>query len=164
VNAVSVAHLMSRGITAAVAGGMMSVEALINAGARLLGGVIVRWIDAKTLLLMALAMTIVGLLALSAARDLPTMLVYAAGVGVGYGLTFFASTILLLDYFGRGPNLELFAAINLISTIGAGGPAFAGFIADHTGSFVPAFTILEGLVLMVLIAVTLMHRPRWRAA
>jgi MFS transporter, OFA family, oxalate/formate antiporter len=164
VNAVSVAHLMSRGITAAVAGGMMSVEALINAGARLLGGVIVRWIDAKILLLMALTMTIVGLLALSAARDLPTMLVYAAGVGVGYGLTFFASTILLLDYFGRGPNLELFAAINLISTIGAGGPAFAGFIADHTGSFVPTFTILEGLVLMVLIAVTLMHRPRRRAA
>jgi MFS transporter, OFA family, oxalate/formate antiporter len=160
VNAVSVAHLMSRGITAAVAGGMMSVEALINAGARLLGGVIVRWIDAKTLLLLALAMTIAGLVALSAARDLPLMLVYAAGVGVGYGLTFFASTILLLDYFGRGPNLELFAAINLISTVGAGGPAFAGFVADHTGSFVPAFTILEGLVLLVLIAVGFMRRPK----
>ena len=62
----------------------------------------------------------------------------------GYGLTFFASTILLLDYFGRGPNLELFAAVNLISTIGAVGPAFAGFVADHTGSFVPAFVILAG--------------------
>jgi cyanate permease len=58
----------------------------------------------------------------------------------------------------------LFAAINLISTVGAGGPAFAGVIADHTGSFVPAFTILEGLVLMVLIAVLLMRRPKWRAA
>ena len=164
VNAVSVAHLMSRGVTAAVAGGMMSVEALINAGARLLGGVIVRWINAKTLLLLALTMTIAGLLALSAARDLPMMLVFATGVGVGYGLTFFASTILLLDYFGRAPNLELFAAINLISTIGAGGPAFAGFVADHTGSFVPAFTILEGLVLLVLIAVALMRRPKWSAA
>jgi OFA family oxalate/formate antiporter-like MFS transporter len=164
VNAVTVAHLMSRGVTAAVAGGMMSVEALINAGARLLGGVIVRWINAKTLLLLALTMTIAGLLALSAARDLPMMLVFATGVGVGYGLTFFASTILLLDYFGRAPNLELFAAINLISTIGAGGPAFAGFVADHTGSFVPAFTILEGLVLLVLIAVALMRRPKWGAA
>ena len=149
VNAVSVAHLMSRGIPAAVAGGMMSVEALVNAGARLLGGVIVHWINAKALLLWSLAMLIVGLVALSAAHDLPLMLVYAVGVGVGYGLTFFASTILLLDYFGRAPNLELFAAINLISTVGAGGPAFAGFVADRTGSFVPAFTILEVLVLMV---------------
>lgn len=164
VNAVSVAHLMSRGIPAAVAGGMMSVEALVNAGARLLGGVIVHWINAKALLLWSLAMLIVGLVALSAAHDLPLMLVYAVGVGVGYGLTFFASTILLLDYFGRAPNLELFAAINLISTVGAGGPAFAGFVADRTGSFVPAFTILEVLVLMVLLAVMLMRRPRRRTA
>jgi MFS family permease len=164
VNAVSVAHLMTRGVTAAVAGGMMSAEALINAGARLAGGVIVRWIDAKTLLLLSLAAMIVGLVALSAAHDLPLMLVYAAGIGIGYGLTFFASTILLLDYFGRAPNLELFAAINLISTVGSGGPAFAGFVADHTGSFVPAFTILEGLVLLVLVAVLLMRRPQRRAA
>ncbi|MGZ5925544.1 MAG: MFS transporter [Rhizomicrobium sp.] len=164
VNAVSVAHLMGRGIPAAVAGGMMSAEALVNAGARLAGGVIVRWIEAKTLLLLSLAMLIGGLVALSAAHDMPLMLLYALGVGVGYGLTFFASTILLLDYFGRGPNLELFAAINLISTVGAGGPAFAGFVADHTGSFVPAFTILEVLVAMVLVAVIVMRRPQRRAA
>ena len=79
------------------------------------------------------------MLALSAARDLPMMLVYAAGIGIGYGLTFFASTILLLDYFGRGPNLELFATVNLISTVGAVAPTFAGFVADQTGSFAPAF-------------------------
>lgn len=164
VNAVSVAHLMGRGIPAAVAGGMMSAEALVNAGARLAGGVIVRWIDAKTLLLLSLAMLIGGLVALSAAHSMPLMLLYALGVGVGYGLTFFASTILLLDYFGRGPNLELFAAINLISTVGAGGPAFAGFVADHTGSFVPAFTILEVLVAIVLVAVIVMRRPQRRAA
>jgi len=160
VNAVSVAHLMNHGVTAAVAGGMMSAEALINAGARLAGGVLVRWIGAKILLLLSLAMLIIGLVALSAAHDLPLMLVYAVGIGVGYGLTFFASTILLLDYFGRAPNLELFAIVNLISVVGSGGPAFAGFVADHTGSFVPAFTILEGLVLLVLIAVAVMHRPQ----
>jgi MFS family permease len=160
VNAVSVAHLMSRGVPAAVAGGMLSVEALVNAGARLMGGVIVRWIDARHLLLLSLTMLIAGLLALSLARDTPMMLVYAVGIGVGYGLTFFASTILLLDYFGRAPNLELFAAINLIATVGAAGPAFAGFMADHTGSFVPAFTILEVLTAMVFVATFLMRRPQ----
>jgi cyanate permease len=159
VNAVSVAHLMSRGASAALAGGMMSAEALINAGARLAGGVIIRWIDAKSLLLLSLVMLIGGLVALSLAHDLPLMLLFAIGIGVGYGLTFFASTILLLDYFGRAPNLELFAAINLISTVGAGGPAFAGFVADHTGSFVPALTILEVLVLLVLLSVMIMRRP-----
>ena len=87
------------------------------------------------------------------------MLVYAAGIGIGSGLTFFASTILLLDYFGRGPNLELFSIVNLISTVGSVGPAFGGFVADRTGSFVPAFLILAALVFVVLLAVLWMKPP-----
>ncbi|HUO03052.1 MAG TPA: MFS transporter [Rhizomicrobium sp.] len=163
VNAVAVGHLMRHGVGVALAGGAMSLEALFNAGARFLGGVLVRWISAKMLLLLALALMIMGLMALSMAQGTPLMIVYAVGVGAGYGLTFFASTILLLDYFGRGPNLELFAAVNLISTIGAAGPAFAGFVSDRAGSFVPAFVILEALVLIVLIGVAPMRPPRQRA-
>jgi MFS family permease len=146
-----------------LAGGAMSLEALFNAGARFIGGVLVRWISAKTLLLLALALMIMGLMALSVAHGTDLMIVYAVGVGAGYGLTFFASTILLLDYFGRGPNLELFAMVNLISTVGAAGPAFAGFVSDQAGSFVPAFVILEALVLIVLIGVAPMRAPKRRA-
>ena len=159
VNAVSVAHLEQHGVSLALAGGMMSLEAFLNAGSRLLGGVLTRLINARTLLVLALALMIVGLLALCTAHDMPLLLVYAAGIGIGYGLTFFASTILLLDYFGRGPNLELFSAVNLLSTIGAVGPAFAGVIADHTGSFVPAFLALAALTALVLIATALMRPP-----
>jgi MFS transporter, OFA family, oxalate/formate antiporter len=160
VNAVAVGHLMRHGVSVALAGGTMSLEALFNAGARFMGGVLVRWISAKTLLMLALALMIMGLLALSQAHGMTLMTIYAIGVGAGYGLTFFASTILLLDYFGRGPNLELFAAVNLISTIGAAGPAFAGFVSDRAGSFVPAFAILEGLTLIILVAVAPMRAPR----
>jgi len=163
VNAVAVGHLMRHGVGVALAGGAMSLEALFNAGARLLGGILVRWISAKSLLLLALMFMILGLIALSMAHGMPLMIVYALGVGAGYGLTFFASTILLLDYFGRGPNLELFAAVNLISTVGAVGPAFAGFISDHAGSFVPAFVILEALILIVLVCVAPMHPPKRKA-
>ncbi len=163
VSAVAVGHLMRHGVSVALAGGAMSLEALFNAGARFMGGVLVRWISAKTLLLFALGLMIMGLMALSVAHGADLMIVYAVGVGAGYGLTFFASTILLLDYFGRRPNLELFAMVNLISTIGAAGPAFAGFVSDHAGSFVPAFVILEALVLIVLIGVAPMHPPKRRA-
>jgi OFA family oxalate/formate antiporter-like MFS transporter len=163
VSAVAVGHLMRHGVGVALAGGAMSLEALFNAGARFMGGVLVRWISAKTLLLFALGLMIMGLMALSVAHDTDLMIVYAVGVGAGYGLTFFASTILLLDYFGRGPNLELFATVNLISTVGAAGPAFAGFVSDHAGSFVPAFVILEALVLIVLIGVAPMRAPKRRA-
>jgi len=158
-NAMAVAHLEHRGVALALAARIMSLEAFLNAGSRFLGGALTRLIDARHLLLLALGLLILGLLALSMAKDLPAMLVFAGGIGIGYGLTFFASTILLLDYFGRGPNLELFSAVNLISTIGAVGPAFAGFIADRTGSFVPAFLILAGVTVLVLLSVALMRRP-----
>jgi cyanate permease len=160
VNAVAVAHLMGHGISNVAAGSMISVEAFVNAGARFLGGALVRFIDARKLLLLSLAFLIAGLLALSVARDLPLMLVFAGGIGIGYGLTFFASTILLLDYFGRDANLELFSMVNLIATIGSVGPAFAGFVADRSGSFVPAFLALAVFTVLVLIAVIAMRPPK----
>ena len=159
VNNWSVLHLIGRGVASNAAIDMLSVIALTNAGARLLGGLVSRFISVKTLLMISLVILIVGLIALCVARDAPMMLVYAAGIGIGSGLTFFASTILLLDYFGRAPNLELFSIVNLISTLGSVGPAFAGFVADRTQSFVPSFLILAGFVFLVLLAVAWMKPP-----
>jgi len=163
-SSVSVAHLTQHGVTAAIAAGILSVEALLNSGARLAGGILTRFVGAKSLLIVSLASLIVGLLALSVARDVPMMLIYAAGIGVGYGLTLFAATILLLDYFGRGPYLELFSTVNLISTIGAVAPTLAGLTRDHTGGFTPFFIALSVLVAVVLLAVIMMRAPHKRPA
>ncbi len=163
-NSVSVAHLTQMGVAAVTAGSMMSLEALLNAGARLAGGILIRFVSARLLLAIGLGSLMVGLLALGVARDMPMMLVYATGVGIGYGLTFFASTILLLDYFGRRPYLELFATVNLISTVGAVAPALAGFTRDQTGGFVPFFLALTLLTGLVLLAVLMMRPPHKRAA
>ena len=88
------------------------------------------------------------------------MLVYAAGIGIGYGLTLFSATILLLDYFGRGPYLELFSTVNLISTVGAAAPTLAGLTRDETGGFMPFFVVLALLVALVMLAVLTMRAPR----
>lgn len=163
-NSVSVAHLTQHGVTAVVAGSMMSVEALLNAGARLAGGVLVRFVNARMLLGIALGFLIVGLLALGVARDLPMLLIYAAGIGIGFGLAFFASTILLLDYFGRRPYLELFAMVNLISTVAAVAPTLAGVTRDLTGGFMLFFVALALLIGVLLLAVMMMRAPRKAAA
>jgi MFS family permease len=123
-----------------------------------------RLIRIKTLLLLALAVLVVGIVALCLAHGPALMLVYAAGIGIGYGLTFFAATILLLDYFGRGPYLELFATVNLIATVGAVAPTLAGLTRDHTGSFTPFFVGLSVLVILVMLAVILMRAPHTRQA
>lgn len=158
-SSVSVAHLTQQGVTAMVAGSMMALEAVLNAVARLAGGILTRFVSARILLAVALGFLIVGMLALGVGRTVPMMLVFAVGIGIGYGLTFFASTILLLDYFGRKANLELFATVNLISTIGAVAPPLAGLARDHTGGFMPFFLALSALVALVLVAVIMMRPP-----
>lgn len=163
-SSVSVAHLTQHGVAAAVAAGILSVEALLNSGARLAGGILTRFVSAKSLLIVSLASLIIGLLALGAARTVPIMLVYAAGIGIGYGLTLFAATIVLLDYFGRGPYLELFSTVNLISTVGAVAPTLAGLTRDYTGGFTPFFIGLAVMVALVLVAVAMMRAPHKRPA
>jgi MFS family permease len=164
VNSVSVAHLTQHGVTAVIAGSLMSLEAFLNAGARLAGGVLTRFVSARLLLIVALGFLIAGLLALGVARDTPMLLVYAAGIGIGYGLTFFAASILLLDYFGRGPYLELFATVNLISSAGAVAPTLAGLTRDQTGGFTPFFVALAVAVGLVLMAVAMMRVPHRKSA
>lgn len=158
-NSVSVAHLVQQGVVAKLAGSMIAISGVANAAARLAGGALTRFVNARLLLAVSLACLIIGLVALAGAHDLPLMLLYAAGIGIGYGLTFFASTILLLDYFGRGPYLELFATVNLISTTGAVAPFLAGMSRDRLGSFTPFFLGLALLVLVVTLAVALMRPP-----
>ncbi|MFO1248573.1 MAG: MFS transporter [Alphaproteobacteria bacterium] len=158
-NTVSVAHLTQHGVAMAIAISMLSVEGLLNSAARLAGGILARFINAKWLLVVSLGFLIMGLLALGVARDTPMMLVYAAGIGIGYGLTFFAATILLLDYFGRGPYLELFSTVNLIATTGAVAPTLAGLTRDNTGGFMPFFIALSIAVAIVLLAVACMRPP-----
>ena len=158
-NSVSVAHLTEHGVIAKVAGGMIGISGIANALARLAGGLLTRFINARILLMVSLLSLVVGLVALANARDMTLMIVYALGIGIGYGLTFFASTILLLDYFGRRPNLELFATVNLISTSGSVAPFLAGLSRDHLGSFTPFFIGLAVLMALVLLAVAWMRPP-----
>ena len=158
-NSVSVAHLTQHGVAAVIAASMVSVEALLNSAARLTGGILSRFVHAKTLLAVALTSLVIGLLALAVARDLPMMLLYAAGIGIGFGLANFAATILLLDYFGRGAYLELFSAVNLIGTIGAVAPTLAGIARDRIGTFTPFLIGLAVLVALVMLAVMLMRPP-----
>ena len=110
-------------------------------------------------MIFALACVTVGLAALTLARGYPLMLTYAVGVGVGYGLSNLAATVLLLNYFGREKNLELFSIMCLISTLAAAGPWLGGFARDRLGGFEPAFWLFAGLALAVLAAVTLMRPP-----
>ena len=160
VNYSSVAHLTEQGVAAGVAAAMLSLDNLLNALARSAGGVLSEWLQPKRLVVAALALMVIGTGALAVAHDLPMMLVYAVCVGVGYGLSYTATALLLLNSFGRRRNLELFSIMCLISTVAAIGPVVGGATRDSLGSFGPSLWLFAGVAAVVMIAIALMRPPK----
>jgi MFS family permease len=160
VASVSVAHLTQRGVSATVAGTMLSIEALMQMAGRTLGGLVGDRIDPRWLLMIALAALIVGAGALSVASSWPMMLLYAVGSGIGFGLTLLATTVLLLNYYGRRRNLEIFSVTCLIGAVSALGPTVAGSLRDATGGFSIAFQLFAAVIGVILVAVVFMRPPK----
>ncbi|NIJ42967.1 MFS family permease [Parvibaculum indicum] len=159
VNSLSVAHLTEHGVAMALAGSLLSVEAFLNSVARAGSGFLGEFFEPKKLLFMSLMCLVVGMVALTLGTSFPILMVYAAGIGIGYGATFLATSVLLMNYFGRGPYLELFSMVNVAATLASFGPFFGGYVRDTTGSFVSAFLLFAIVPAVVGGAVLLMRPP-----
>jgi MFS family permease len=159
VSSMSVAHLTQAGITPVVAGAMLSLEALVQVGTRLLGGALGEFINRKVLLLFGLASATAGVWALSFAHDYPTMLIYAVLTGVGVGLTALSTTLLLLEYFGKKHNLELFSIICTLVAASSLNSVIGGAIRDASGSFALAFQAFGCIAAATFLATLVTPRP-----
>jgi OFA family oxalate/formate antiporter-like MFS transporter len=159
-NSFAVAHIAENGFSPAVAASMLSLQALINAIARVCGGLVGEVMEPRRLLMISLVTLIAGLVAISFANSWTMLLLFAAGIGIGYGLTFVTTSVLLSNYFGRGPYLPLFSIINLISTTACFGPVLGGAMKDKLGNFSTVFLVYTLLPLLVLAAAAFMRPPR----
>jgi MFS family permease len=156
----SIAHLTERGVPLKLAGVMLGVESLVGTAGRAIGGALGDIVDPRYLLMFALAALGVGAAALSVADSYPMMLLYAVGSGAGFGLTALAVTLLLLNYYGRRHNLEIFSMTCLIGAVSALGPVIGGAIRDATGGFGGAFQLYAGVIVVILVAVAFMRPPQ----
>jgi MFS family permease len=159
-NSFAVAHISENGYAPAIAASMLSLQALINAIARVGGGIIGEIMEPRKLLVLSLLAIIAGLVGLSFANSWPMLILFAAGIGIGYGLTFVTTSVLLSNYFGRGPYLPLFSIINLISTTACLGPVLGGAMKDRLGNFSAVFLVYTAVPLLVLVAAAFMRPPR----
>ena len=154
----AVQHLTERGVAPNAAATMLSVEAFVGAAVGLFGGLLGEKIPAKALMLASLVAVTLGDFGLAEARGWPLMTLYILGVGVGFGLSFLASTLLLLDYFGKKPNLELFSIMCTLSTVAALGPLVGGWARDVLGNFWIVL-IGHGAISALVLAASLFLKP-----
>lgn len=78
----------------------------------------------------------VGLLALAHTASWPLMLIFALGGGSGFGMIVLAVSILLLNYYGRRNNREIFSLVCLMGAVSALGsrPAAQGDGRGYRGA------------------------------
>ena len=164
ISSFSVAHLIQRGVSLKTAGVMLGLEAFIAMIGRAVGGTFGDWVDPRWLLLFALAALAGGTLSLSLAHSYVTLLLYAAGSGLGIGVTALAITLLLLNYYGRKHNLEIFSLTCMIGAVSALGSVIGGWIRDATGGFAITFQLCAALVGAIFLAAAFMRPPEIPAA
>lgn len=162
-NTWAVTHMGTLGVTVAVAAAALSTHALINACSRFFGGALASWVDPKWLLASALVAEVIGMLALSVADNPFAIGLFVVGEGYGFGMCFFATTVLLVNYYGPDEAPKTMGTMYLVTTIAMIGPALGGYIADTFGSFDSVFRGYAIAMFVCLIAVLLMRPPHHRA-
>jgi MFS family permease len=159
----SVTHLQQQGLASGFAVGMLSLYAAANAGARAAGGVLARRVSARSLLIAALLAMLAGMTALALAQSRGLAIAFALFEGVGFGLALFATTALLIEYFGLKNSAALLGAANLAATSAMLGPTLAGAAADRWSGFAPVFLVYAAAALCVGVVVSRMRDPNRRA-
>lgn len=155
----AVQHLTERGLSLHTATLTLSLVALVSAAASSAGGTIGRKLTPKHLTLLSLLLLILACLALLPTLSFPLLGLFVLGMGGGIGISFVSTTMLLLDYFGRRANLELYSLMCLVSTVAAVGPGIGGRLRDNVGNFQPVFLLLALIGLTMTLAVASMRKP-----
>jgi OFA family oxalate/formate antiporter-like MFS transporter len=157
-NSWAVTHLGQLGVSASVAAGVLSAAGAVSAISRAVGGALATRIDPKWLVVAALAGEGIGMAALSVGDSLGPLVVFAVAEGFGFGMCFFATAILLVNYFGPSDNPEIYGTYNLITTAAMIGPALGGFVADRFGGFTGVFQAYA-IAMLAFVLVTATMRP-----
>ncbi len=158
-NSWAVSHMGNLGILAAIAAGALSAQALVNSSSRAFGGILATSVDPKWLLASALAGEIVGMLALSFADNMTMIVLFAIGEGYGFGMCMFATTILLVNYYGAKEAPKTMGTMYLITTVAMFGPVLGGYVADRYGGFAGVFQAYAVALAIILVAVIVMRPP-----
>jgi MFS family permease len=159
VNAFTVSYLTLIGVSGGVAVTTFAVQSFCHAAFPLLLGGLAERVGVKTLLTVGLVIQVLGMLALAVGQPPALLILFAIGVGGGYGTVFLATTLTLQHYFGTKHYAEIFGANQLFTTISVVGPALVGGLADVTGRFDLSFAACALLLALAAAAAAVLRPP-----
>lgn len=137
------------GLSLGEAAWLISIFGGVSAAGRLLVGSTVDRIGGRRAYFVCFVPLILFLVALLFIRDPLVLFPMMAVYGFAHGGLFTVISPTLAEYFGTGALGSIFGVVLFFGSIGgAAGPIVAGRIFDLWGSYLPAFAILLGMVMM----------------
>jgi len=158
-SSVAVTHLVRLGTTPAFAAFILSLVALVAMLATGAAGRLSETVRPSRVLAAGLVLQSIGDVAFSTGDSRTGDYIFACAFGVGWGFSYVAANLVLLEYFGREVGSRILSAVWMISTLAAAGPAAAGMIADQFGTFSPIFVIYALLLIALALPIFLMRTP-----
>ncbi|MBI2906323.1 MAG: MFS transporter [Chloroflexi bacterium] len=149
------------GFDAEVAGLFLGATGVIS----IIGRVGLGWLgdvfDKRRVLIVAQALTAVGILLLIGVQNLWTALIFLVVFSPPYGGAIPLSFAIRGEYFGRKAFGAISGLAGFVAMIGTvGGPFLAGWIFDVTGSYHVAFGLFVALCVMSAVLLLLARPPR----
>jgi len=145
-------------VTAGMVGGVFSaVMGISQLGIGFLG---LRF-NMYSLAVFSMALALVGFSFLMFAHSLPLVLAYSIVFGISQGITSVAMGNIFPDFFGRTEFAKIMGYTMPFNTfISSLGAPIAGYIRDRTGSYIPAFQLFFGLMVIAFFCLLLAKPPK----
>jgi MFS family permease len=117
------AALQELGFSMGATASLLSMGAMIGAVGSTVGGIVGEKLSPRYLTILSLVGLSAAGAGLTLGHGVGPMAMFVVGMGVGLGFCYVSTAMLLLDFFGKEPNLELYSLMCMISTTAALGPA-----------------------------------------
>jgi len=156
-----VAFFVDQGLNALFASYIVGLLGMVSIGAKILWGVLSDRIGREITYTLGISCAICGMLLLvlysySSSSSIPYA--YALFFGMGYAVMAALPPLITADFFEGQSFGTIFGVFQFINGIGSAlGAWSAGFLFDHTGSYVPVFLMMIGCVVFACFNV-------WKAA
>ena len=154
------AHATDVGLSGAQASIIVSLAAFMAALAKPLFGTLADYVNKRLVMVLSLVLQIVGLALLVVFQSYTGLLVAAVIFGLGYGGVMPMWSVLLGTLFGRDAFSRVMGLMGpMTMPFMLAGLPFANLIYETTGSYVDAFAMLIGALLISIVALAFLRLP-----
>jgi predicted MFS family arabinose efflux permease len=158
-SSVAMNHLVKLGDTPQEAAFILGVIGAVATLVKFGSGWLCEVMKATTVTAAGLVLQGIGMLAFGFADTSFLQYLSALAFGSGWGLSYVAGTVVLLEFFGRDVGSQLLSFVWFIVSFAAAGPIAAGLTADNYGTFAPIYVVYGGAMFILCLPVLTMRRP-----